>query len=256
MEKSFFKTLAEDLLKLEINTILKEDMSGAKMPSSRRQALYEIATDYHRKLADLKIREPVEWEYAGIRSFGELRDRAKTGIINLRKTLEGVPEDKREELEKEIKLVERIHAQSSNMVGLFYRLRAETENRKNLDGYFDAPEPTEPAESHKASEKWNNDITRQRMNEIDDLYLAPEQITQIRKAWEIGTERIVMQTVIQIDGDVTTRLWQSFARNPNKTIMEIHNQSISISTEFWSNLVRTLADIAGEALNLILGRSQ
>jgi hypothetical protein len=256
MEKSFFKTLAEDLLNLEINTILKEDMSGAKMPSSRRQALYEIASDYNKKLAELGIRKPVSWEYAGIRSFGELRDRAKTGMATLGKTLESVPRDKKEELGKEIKLVERIYSQSSNMVGLFYRLRAKTENRKHLGGYLDAPEQAEPAKSHETSEKWNNDITRQRMNEIDDLDLNPEQVTQIRKAWEIGTERIVMQTVIQIDGDITTRLWQSFASSPNKTIMEIHNQSISISTEFWSNLVKTLGDIAGKTLNLILGRSQ
>jgi hypothetical protein len=256
MEESFFKTLAQDLLKLEINTILKEDMSGVKMPPSRRQALYEIAGVYHKKLTELKIREPVKWKYAGIRSFGELRDRAETGIARLSKTLASAPEDKKEELEKEIKIVERIQAQSSNIVGLFYKLRANTENKKHLHGFRNAPEPAEPAESHEASEKWNNDITRQRMNEVDDLDLNPEQVTLIRKAWEIGTERIVMQTVIQIDGDVTTRLWQSFALNPNKAIMDIHNQSISISTEFWSNLVKTLADIAGKTLNLILGRSQ
>ena len=111
----------------------------------------------------------------------------------------------------------------------------------------------EPPESHTDSELWNNDIARRRMNQIGDLDLTPQQITLIRKAWEIGTERIVLQTVIQIDGDVTTRLSERFAKTPNDTLLQIHNDSIETSTRFWSNLVKTLGDIAGRAFNAILG---
>ena len=35
---NFLKKLAGDLLTLEVSTIVKEDMSAAKMPSSRRVA--------------------------------------------------------------------------------------------------------------------------------------------------------------------------------------------------------------------------
>ncbi len=54
-------------------------------------------------------------------------------------------------------------------------------------GYSDVPEPVKieiledmknkgelkPVEPHRESEMWNNDIDRQRMNEIEDLSLRP-----------------------------------------------------------------------------------
>lgn len=61
------------------------------------------------------------------------------------------------------------------------------------------------------------------MNEIEDLDLTAEQVALIHKAWDVGTERIVLQTVIQIDGDVTTRISKRFAKNPDNTILQIHN---------------------------------
>ena len=70
------KKMAQDLLTLEINTIIKEEMSAVKMPSAR-QALYELSRLYHKKLQEMGLREPIYWQYAGMRSFGELRDRAK-----------------------------------------------------------------------------------------------------------------------------------------------------------------------------------
>ncbi len=86
--------------------------------------------------------------------------------------------------------------------------------------------------SHLDSEIWNNDIDRNRMVKIDDLDLTPDQITLARKAWEIGTEQIVLQIVMQLDGDVTTRISEGFAKNPNPTILKIHNDSIVVSTGF------------------------
>jgi hypothetical protein len=269
MGMSFFKTLAQDLLTLEINTIIKQDMSAVKMPAQRRQALYELSKIYHLKLKELGVREPSYWQFAGIRSFGELRDCAKRGIPQFEKELKSATKGEQENIQETIKILERIQDQSSNIVDLFYNLRERVKDKmqRNAEGYGDVPDhiplnvlqererkgELEPAKSHIGSEMWNNDLDRRRMNQIEDLDLTPQQITLIRKAWEIGTERIVLQTVIQIDGDVTTRLSERFARNPNDTLLHIHNDSIEVSTRFWSNLVKTLANIAGRAFDAILG---
>ena len=260
--------MAQDLLTLEINTIIKEEMSAVKMPSAR-QALYELSRLYHKKLQEMGLREPVYWQYAGMRSFGELRDRAKRGTEKMKKKLETASEDEKENICENIKILERIQEQSSGIVGIFHQLRESVKDKiGKTAGYSDVPEPVkikiledmknkgelEPAKSHRESEMWNNDIDRQRMNEIEDLNLRPEQIALIRKAWEIGTEKIVLQTIIQIDGDVTTRISKHFSKNPDDTVLHIHNDSISISTEFWSTLVKTLTEIAGRTFKTIFGK--
>jgi len=254
MPESYFKKLAEDLLTIEINTIVKSDMSATKLPSSRRQALYEVAADYHAKLVEYRVRGDICWGYAGIRSFGELRERAKKGAQQFLEKLHDHPSpDEQTKLQQQIKMLERIQYQSSHIVGMFKILEQRAKG-KTGKGYAGAPEPTR-TESHMESCMWNNDIDRTTMNEVPDLDLTSDQVTLIRKAWEIGTEEIQLQTVIQIDGDVTTRISKSFLKDTNPTLLEIHNHSIVISTGYWQSLVRTFGEIAGKTMNWILGSS-
>ena len=193
-----------------------------------------------------------------MRSYGELRDRAKEGIEKLEKELKNAPRDKQQEIQKEISMLGRINYQSSQIVGIFKILE---KNAKNKKGYAEAPPrkdketllkttKLELAGSDLSSAIWNNDISRLEINKIDDLDLTPDIFLHLRKAWEIGTENIILQTVIQIDGDVTTRMAESFSVNPNKTVLEIHNNSIETSTQFWSNLVKTLGEISGKISGL------
>jgi len=275
MAESLFKKWAYDLLNIEINTIVKADMSAIKMPSSIRLALYELSTEYHNTLEDLgklekyEIRKPSYWEYAGIRSFEELQERARDGVQMFENKLREITETDEEELNKmrkKIKILERIQFQSNQIVDIFKDLegRLITDKTKDLPGYRIPPElikkdelekikKEERAAPHFESEKWNNDIRTDRMYRIDDLDLTTDQIARIRKAWEIGTEQIVMQTVIQLDGDITTRISENFAKNPNQTILKIHNDSIATSTGFWTSLFKAFAEITGETFKTILG---
>lgn len=63
-----------------------------------------------------------------------------------------------------------------------------------------------------------------------------------------------MQTIINIDGDVTTRIAREFAEKPNQTILDMHNESINISIKFWENLINTIKSIAGQTFKAILGK--
>ncbi|MBZ0108088.1 MAG: hypothetical protein K8F52_05430 [Candidatus Scalindua rubra] len=260
----FFKKIAQDLLALEINTIIKADMSAVKMPHSRRQVLYDIAKSYHKKLLDLGFRKPVYWKFAGRRSFGELRDRAREGMEACENRLKTTSIEKQNDIQEEIKILERIQDQSIMIVSMFHDLKNRIKgNDESTKGYKTVPEPIKREEiredefgaSHENSEIWNNDIDRYRMNVIEDLDLTTEQVTLLRKAWEVGTERIVLQTVIQIDGDVTTRIAERFLENPDKNVvLKIHNDSITTSTSFWTNLMKAMGEIAGKAFGGLLGR--
>ena len=52
----------------------------------------------------------------------------------------------------------------------------------------------------------------------------------IRKVWELGTEVIAMQTIVQVDGDVITRLnptYMNEKRYPN--LQTYHNEGVNIA---------------------------
>lgn len=258
--------LADDLLSIEINTIVKTDMSATKMPSSRRQVLYEIAKDYDAKLKEFKVRDPIYWKYAGMRSFGELRDRAQWGIEELQK----LPQDQQMNNERKIKMLERIRSNSSNIVDMFKTLGKNVRDN-GIPDYEKVPKSPDreelielnklnrlvPAGPHQESKEWNNDIKRDIMNRIKDIDMTRNFILMIGKAWDIGTEQILMQTIIQLDGDITTRISNGFFEKPSSSrdiILQIHNKSINTSVELWSTIVKTVKELVQSVFKSIMGK--
>ncbi len=75
-----------------------------------------------------------------------------------------------------------------------------------------------------------------------DLDLDLRQLSILKKAFDIGTSKVVMQTIIGLDGDVTTRIAKSFADNPNALVNELHHDGIRISVDFWKTLINALKE--------------
>lgn len=75
-----------------------------------------------------------------------------------------------------------------------------------------------------------------------DLDLDLRQLSILKKAFDIGTSKVVMQTIIGLDGDVTTRVAKSFADNPNALVNELHHDGIRISVDFWKTLINALKE--------------
>jgi len=71
----------------------------------------------------------------------------------------------------------------------------------------------------------------------------------LRKSIDIGVEVILMQTRIGMDGDITTRLTQSFSEDPQQFILDIHNTSIRISVGFWEKIFDALMSLLSNVLN-------
>ena len=70
--------------------------------------------------------------------------------------------------------------------------------------------------------------------------LSVDDFVTLRKIWEIGTEEIVMQTVIHLDGDVMTRVQPRWAGPAGQGVLAIHNTSVHTATSYWKLLVETL----------------
>lgn len=258
-----FKTLAEDLLTLEVNTIVKANMMAIKIPSNRREALLEIARDYHLALVELECREPLIWTSGGIMAFFELRSRAIQGakVINELKHLMNAAE-RQTYFEKKV-ILDRIQSQSEQLISLFVSLAKKVDSSFDLKTYRDemntkandlAKEKEKPLEElykscdlyDEENQSWNNDLPRSIMQDIGDLDLNPAQISLIRKVWEIGTEQVVLQTVIHADGDITTRISERLLENPNQILFQIHHESVQGSVGFWTNLVETIGKMAAQ----------
>lgn len=218
--------IAEDLLNLEVNTILCDNIEGVKMPDPRH-ALLDIAKWYDAKLIALeawRFPETKHNDCGGLDAFDQLRSRASAKITELENKWKELTEKKRADLI----ILYRIRDKSDQLKGMFLT--------KNMD-------------------IWKKGLTRIEINsDINgDKYplpLNPNDLVLLRKIWELGTEEIAMQTVIQLDGDVITRIQRNYATpSPtNETVQKLHNEGVSKSISFWKELV----GIIGDFFNLIV----
>ena len=275
----FVKTLAGDLLNLDVSTIIRENTSNSKMPSVRRMGIMQIADSYRGKMIEMGVCKRatdetteapagdnapflLRWRYAGEWSFVEINNAAKNGVPILRAKQKLADDSKaKQKIEENIQLLTRFQAQSFNLIGMFKtRRRLYKEEIAAAKEDYSVERPSAdgfgPHASHTSSQGWNNDISIRDINLTDDMDLAPDNLTLVRKTWEIGSQRVYLQTVIQIDGDVTSYITRDFIKLPENVkslVLNIHNDSVSSATKMWTMLFDTVAKIAGQALGSLFG---
>ncbi len=212
--------IAEDLTNIEVNTIVRQNITGRKMPSPRH-ALIKIAKKYRNKLSlmgitissDEKIR-PGSYEY-----FNLIQQSASDQIKFLENKAKG--DGLSEDEEGELLMLHRIKGNSDQLEGIFNSLKL----RMGKD------------------ESWANNYSHQQVEKLKfgkdsvSLPLTQDEIVLIRKMWDMGVEEIAMQTVVQLDGDVINRIQQKYADKRWEVIHNLHNQNVRISVGYWKDLV-------------------
>jgi hypothetical protein len=74
------------------------------------------------------------------------------------------------------------------------------------------------------------------------ILMAPDvrDTAMLRKMWEIGTEEVVAQTVIHLDGDVVTRFRRGLdGLGQGAPVMEAHRMGVDVALSSWRHLVDT-----------------
>ncbi len=216
--KEKVEKIAADLMNLEINTIVRDNILATKMPEPRH-ALLDIAKDYESKL--LQIQHPDQYD----KIIGERMKGVKGG---------------RDTFKDFCTRVEQINAQAKSGTARVSRSDLWILDRiRDMSGQIAGK--VFPAGSD------DNDFTRAMLNERrpSPLKLDPEDIVLIRKAWEMGTEIVALQTVVQLDGDVVTRIQPGFSGDEFRTIHDIHRQSTRVAVDFWNDLILLLKDFFG-----------
>ncbi len=212
-----FRTIARDLTHIEVNTILKPTMTGRKMPEPRH-ALIEIAQRYCTKLTELGFPMPEEEKRPGsFEYFDRIRERAHEAVRDLQhRSKEGALTEAEQ---VDLVMAFRIKSMSDQIKGVFNNLK------------------------HRGEEDWDNPYSHLEVEErFIPLNLEPDEMVSIRKIWEVGLEEIAMQTIIQLDGDVVTRIQPRFADERSTILHHLHSESVNISLEFWGELIRIVKE--------------
>ena len=102
------------------------------------------------------------------------------------------------------------------------------------------------------NEKMVNEFRNMTAQKADkfELNLDLRQLMVFKKANDIGTERVVLQTVIGMDGDITTRISKSFAEQPVSLITQMHQDAIGISVDFWKSLITVVVKLGESIIGL------
>lgn len=259
LEEQISSTLY-DLTHLEINTIIKDEMSASKAPASPRLLLHNLAGKYDLKLVTMgdKYRHYFgasnqandENLFRGIRvkdgsgyeSFKELSDRAKDAGLLLKASKERglLPED---QIDADIMMLKRIETISNDVRRILIM--------DGVDPVKDDPvkKVTFNFDDKETIEKFR--VMTSREADSSELNLDLRQLLVIKKANDIGTEKVVLQTVIGMDGDVTTRISKAFADQPVTFINAIHQDAIGISVDFWKTLINVVVKLGTNIIGLL-----
>jgi len=77
-------------------------------------------------------------------------------------------------------------------------------------------------------------------------------LSRIRKAWDIGVDHIVMQTVIQLDGDVVFR-GSSEVLNSEGPLFKAHESLTAVGLKHWGNLFNIVIELLARGARLFGG---
>ncbi len=236
--KESLRQIGRDLLNLEINTIVKSNVTARKMPVVPH-AVLDIAQTYADKLNTLQVNlnlffdgEKEEKEISDSKYWGETRkptnDRFNNECLRngfdtfmrLRWAARAAVEEKGADPaidSSDVVILQRIRRNSDQL-----RAVLQTLERKHSDLFG------------KKRAELGYEKQRQTPFNADDLAL-------IRKIWEIGIEKVVMQTVIQLDGDLITRIQQDYAKPQFKYLHDFHLQGIVMAMRSWEMIAKAVA---------------
>lgn len=244
------RELARNLLSLEVNTILKENITAERMPAVGH-TLIDIAGEYSRFLCEVGYdldpyftRGPVDasavvsgWRQTrafdsaaltiSVETFDRLRWAAKAAGATAAAAPGGL---------------------TAVQTSILDRICNNADTLKEILKRPDAAKAI-PLGATRA------DLLARRNDDANtQADLAVEDLLALRKIWEVGTEEVVAQTVIHLDGDVVTRV-RDLSRQPGgDVLLDVHRQSVDVAVSSWRYLLEVLGHIAGTAADALFKR--
>lgn len=224
------RRIASDLLTIEVNTIIKPCMTARKMPPPP-VALLDIVTLYSGYLAQVSTELTVEGVSENVQPVPPEKN-GKGAFFNTYNDAEqlekliaerGIGGDDQEEGDWATTRV--ILRRISHYSHLIYNILDDLERT---------------CKSKSGLNWWNaskEELYRQ-YNELIDISIDPHYVALIRKSWDMGVEQVVMQTVVQIDGDMISRIQKGFENEEHRGLQQLHLETCRMGVETWETMTR------------------
>lgn len=224
-EKSIISRLLDDLMHLEVDTIIKKGMTSAFQPEEIEDVLRVLLARYREKLAIIVQRNDLQ------KSF------KPEEIISYENLYSILDEISKYMDVQDIRLEESDYIIFLRMKAFcnYLRSRAEVTGRDNENsiGFLKRG----PVNKETNVYNVNMDLAGQfRLN------VNSRDKVRIRRLFDLGTERIVLQTRFGIDGDVVTRIEEEFASKPHTVVVKLHEEHTNLSLSYWKSLVTTAVE--------------
>ena len=283
--------IGRDLLVMEISTIASDAITGRKMPWFPH-AVIDVLTkyaDWFSSVPKLKVGtilglpKPITRD-AFIELTLDDKSNSDTLMTNgwrtieqLRRTAKLIVDD---ELMQEVNKAPLDHLER----GIAIRIRRNCDQLKSIVMRFRTVEAWQPyfltAEARKNIEYaridtasdaiWTNfreaddGLTRAQISQSLETFnsigaeravLDSEAATRLRKIWELGTDQIIAQTIVQVDGDTLTRFQRGVDVDERTYFLEIHNQGIHTAVRQWRVLFDAFSALIDGVADRIFGRT-
>jgi hypothetical protein len=303
-----FTNIVQDLFNIEVNIILRDNITAQKMPNPRH-ALLDIGKEYCKALDEMEVwrrhyyitqaneqeTEPSNEVMFNVmrRKFGFLtEEEGRAQNIDMETYERRVSHDVCDELggfdafdvlrhwaDSFVKDLAKDIYLSPAQLSVLPRIKDNADLFKGMYSYICRRDPVlndpkKPLEENLAEqlrqmpeEKMNpntvvnlskkidpkrtidltNEYSRSDLVNLEDIQPLPlrdSDLVMIRKVWELGTEVIAMQTIVQVDGDVITRLNPAFLDEKKyPKLYDYHNKGVDIALEHWASLINIAKEL-------------
>jgi hypothetical protein len=256
----------DDLLNIEVNTMVKSGMTGRKMPAFGH-ALLDIHGSYERWLNTYCTHLNGQW--SGFRPSGDAEkfvaetiaagehDRwwvieagALIDHVTITAPFQGEANgvDLFETMRRRARIAEEMHRLLEGRSGFDVRDGGDIMLKRIIRNCDQLKAILQRAATGDAAVLTRATASGVEAADTDDL--PRDDLITVRKAWEMGTEVIALQTVVQVDGDIVTRLNSAYAAERHQPVRDLHRESVGSALEHWHFLVDTVVSIAKSAAGI------
>ena len=242
------RELAQELLTIEVNTIMKDNMVAGPMPTIPN-ALIDIANTYLDAFRDLRLDVTAIYvaaagapspDWSGVHVVRCPPEQALT-CFDIR--------DREVRFDHLFETLRRAAARTAAEYRTVLReqdgilLRRIEDNSDRIAGILSGKD-------FAAKTVRVHDIQSR-----IDVFLPPPDLSArerlaIKKIWDLGAERVIAQTVLQLDGDIITRIAREYerlagGREQAVQLFALHHQALDTAVSRWDSLIRAASDVVG-----------
>ncbi len=225
-----FSKMLDDLTTLEINTIIKDGMTASVPPENIERTLKDLLERYKDRIGLIVYNNSHVFDTGVDFDTDFSRHKSFKGLYeHLIKCKERIDAMGREGL----RIDDTDYSRINRMLSFCRFIQERSESTQH------GIRLREPYENETLYEI---DLTKEPRMIIDT-----RDMVRINRFYDLGVERIVMQTRFGIDGDVVTRIEEDFSNKPKQLVTNIHEAHTNMSVNYWKSLIDIVKGIVFHA---------